>query len=198
MTNYSLTEIEAHCKKAARGAGYQWGEAEDLSKAVRWLCYNGQDGLQIVLNLLQKIDSRTDEYRPTPALFKGEHLAEVCGLSLGCTLSDRGADALNGMTVNTNLISPMIAIAVLGNSLHDCAMKVTTDDGTAFVSASYAEFDGTFDTTQSMQFEKLALSTKDTCKKITDITPGLWAAVNVYAHRTYVPATEESRLKGAG
>ena len=198
MPEYSLTEIEAHCKKAARGAGYEWGEADDLAKAVRWLCAYGQNGLQVLLTLLQDVDGRTEECRPTPALFKGEQQTEVCGLSLGCALADRGADALNGITIHANILCPMIAIAVLGNSLHDCSMKITTDNGIASISTSYAEFDGTFKTVKSMQFEKQALSSKDTLQRMTHVTAELWAAINVYTHRTYVPATEESRLKGAG
>ena len=198
MPNYSLTEIEAQSRKAARGAGYEWGEADDLSKGVRWLCANGHNGMQILLDLLHDIDGRTKECRPTPALFNGEYQAEVCGLSLGCTLSDRGADVLDGITINANILCPMIALAILGNSLHDTAMHVVTDHGTAVICISSAEFDGSFDTTQAMRFEKVALPVKLKREKMVHIETGLWAAVNVFAHRTYVPATEESRLKGAG
>lgn len=198
MPNYSLTEIETQSRKAARGAGYEWGEADDLSKGVRWLCANGQDGMRVLLSLLEDIDDRTYECRPTPALFNGERQAEVCGLSLGCTLSDRGADALDQITINANVLCPMIALAVLGNSLRDCAMRISTDDSTAVVFTSSAEFEGTFESTQTMRFEKVALPEKTEVSNMTHVDPELWAAVNVYAHRTYVPATEESRLKGAG
>jgi hypothetical protein len=198
MPNYSLTEIETQSRKAARGAGYVWGEADDLSKGVRWLCANGHDGMQILLGLLQDIDGRTDECRPTPALFRGEQQVEVCGLSLGCALSDRGAGTLDGITINANVLCPMIALAILGNSLRDCAIHVTTDSGTAIVSTSYASFGGTLENTQTMRFEKVELPDSTTSEKMTHVDPELWSAVNVYAHRTYVPATEESRLKGAG
>jgi hypothetical protein len=144
------------------------------------------------------IEGRTNECRPPPALFKSENQAEVCGLSLGCALSDRGADALDGITINANILCPMIALAILGNSLHDFAMRVTTDNGAAEICTSFAKFDGQFDQAQSMQFEKTSLPKSSTCQKMTNIEPDLWAAVNVFAHRTYVPATEESRLKGAG
>ena len=33
----SLPEIDALCLKAARGAGYSWGVAEEASFAARWL-----------------------------------------------------------------------------------------------------------------------------------------------------------------
>lgn len=39
--SFALNEIEATAKRATRGAGYDWGLAEDASKAVRWLCARG-------------------------------------------------------------------------------------------------------------------------------------------------------------
>ena len=32
-TVYSLSELEAHAKKAVRGAGFAWGYAEEAAKA---------------------------------------------------------------------------------------------------------------------------------------------------------------------
>lgn len=41
---WSLIEVEALSKKAAKGAGYSWGEAEDAARAVRWLEARGLGG----------------------------------------------------------------------------------------------------------------------------------------------------------
>ncbi|NND22495.1 MAG: DUF3726 domain-containing protein, partial [Silicimonas sp.] len=41
--SYSLNEVEATAKKAARGAGYPWGLAEEAAKATRWLCAHDID-----------------------------------------------------------------------------------------------------------------------------------------------------------
>lgn len=42
--SWSLIEVEALAKKAAKGAGYSWGEAEDAARAVRWLEARGLGG----------------------------------------------------------------------------------------------------------------------------------------------------------
>lgn len=42
--SWSLVEVEALAKKAAKGAGYSWGEAEDAARAVRWLEARGLGG----------------------------------------------------------------------------------------------------------------------------------------------------------
>ena len=50
--SYSLNEMEATAKRAARGAGYSWGLAEEASKATRWLCTQGLDGAAELAHVL--------------------------------------------------------------------------------------------------------------------------------------------------
>lgn len=54
--SWSLIEVEALSKKAAKGAGYSWGEAEDAAKAVRWLEARGLDGASALVNHLSASD----------------------------------------------------------------------------------------------------------------------------------------------
>lgn len=152
MTHYSLTEIEAHCRKAARGAGYEWGEAEEMAKAVRWLCSHGVNGATECLTLLELVDGNCADYRATLDTLQGNHEGAVCGLSLGCALSDRGLETL---PEGIDIIAPMIAKGVM-----------RADVGSA--------------------------------APVTEISDAIWKALNGFAHRTYVPSTEESRMKGAG
>ena len=53
LRHYTLSEIDALCKKAAKGSNYSWGEAEEVGKASRWLSMYGVCGAEIVLNLLR-------------------------------------------------------------------------------------------------------------------------------------------------
>ena len=152
MTNYSLTEIETHCRKAARGAGYEWGETEEMGKAVRWLCANGVKGAEQCLTLLKAVDGNCTGHRATLDTLQGIHNGSVCGLSLGCSLADRGLDTL---PEGLDIIAPMIAKGVM-----------RTDLGGA--------------------------------SPVTEISDATWKALNGFAHRTYVPSTKESRMKGAG
>lgn len=171
MTNYSLTEIETHTRKAARGAGYHWGEAEELGKAVRWLCAAGFDGATEVLELLQAVEGQVDKYRPNAGLMGGEPQQELCGLSLGCALADLGAGAFTENITTPNILNPLITYAIICNA-HNAVDK-----------HGLVEFLG------------LKIQTAD---PMTQVTTHTWGALNVFVMRTYVPATEESRLKGAG
>ncbi len=152
MTNYALIEIETHCRKAARGAGYHWGEAEEMAKAVRWLCANGVNGAEQCLTLLETVDGNCADHRATLDTLQGIHKGSVCGLSLGCALADRKLDTL---PEGLDIIAPMIAKGVMRADLGNAA-------------------------------------------PVTEISDAIWKALNGFAHRTYVPSTEESRLKGAG
>ncbi len=152
MTNYALVEIETHCRKAARGAGYEWGEAEEMAKATRWLCANGVNGAEQCLTLLEAVDGNCADYRATLDTLKGTHKGAVCGLSLGCALSDRRLDTL---PEGIDIIAPLIAKGVMRANVGKAA-------------------------------------------PVTEISDAVWKALNSLAHRTYVPSTEESRLKGAG
>jgi hypothetical protein len=152
MTNYSLTEIETHCRKATRGAGYEWGEAEEMAKAVRWLCTHGVNGAEQCLTLLNAVDGNCAAYRANADTLKGTHEGAVCGLSLGCALADHGLDSL---PEGIDIIAPMIAKGVMRADVGSTA-------------------------------------------PVTEISDAVWKALNGFAHRTYVPSTEESRMKGAG
>ncbi|MGB5868640.1 MAG: DUF3726 domain-containing protein [Albidovulum sp.] len=50
---YSQSEIEALGIKAARGAGYDWGMAEEAGMAARWLAHEGLPGPKLLLACLQ-------------------------------------------------------------------------------------------------------------------------------------------------
>ncbi len=168
MPCYSLTEIEVHCRKAARGAGYQWGEADELGKATRWLCSMGINGPIHVLDMLEQVDGNCSDLRPTSAILNGTETKEICGLSLGCTLADRGGKLGD---ISVHIIGPMIAYAIVGNALKD------------------------------VDLDALAARLKIkviTGEPHTNIDTETWTKLNKFAHRTYVPSTEESRLKGAG
>ena len=56
LVRLSLPEIESLVVKAARGAGYNWGIAEEAGFAVRWLARTGLPGPEILLAHLQEFD----------------------------------------------------------------------------------------------------------------------------------------------
>ena len=171
MPRYSLTEIETHTRKAARGAGYHWGEAEELGKAVRWLCAAGFDGVAEVLELLHAVDGQVDKYRPNAGLLKGEPQQKLCGLSLGCALADRAVQAFTENITTSDIMNPLITYGIICNAHEDT------------------------DRPALAEFLELKVQAADLMAVVKTQT---WNALNAFVMRTYVPATKESRLKGAG
>ena len=49
---FALNEIEAMAKGAARGAGFDWGIAEETGQSVRWLAARGLPGPELLIKTL--------------------------------------------------------------------------------------------------------------------------------------------------
>ena len=56
---FALNEIEAMAKGAARGAGFDWGIAEETGKSVRWLAARGLPGPELLIKTLKRSESTT-------------------------------------------------------------------------------------------------------------------------------------------
>jgi hypothetical protein len=58
---FSLNEVEAMGKRAARGAGRDWGIAEEAGKAARWLTARGLPGPELLAELLTRNEGKSYE-----------------------------------------------------------------------------------------------------------------------------------------
>ncbi|WP_347311286.1 DUF3726 domain-containing protein [Defluviimonas sp. SAOS-178_SWC] len=87
---YSRNEIEALSMKAARGAGMNWGLAEEAGFAAGWLAAQGLDGAGALLALFDA--ARQDDKGRSPVIEDGIWRAPgadgLCPIALGAALSD--------------------------------------------------------------------------------------------------------------
>ena len=187
--SFSLNEVEATARKATRGAGYPWGIADEAGKAVRWLCANGVDGCGALIGLLQMVDGRDFE------TLKGGPF--LCPLLAGCSYADHGKQGAQMAAVAMPvLLLPFIASLAGSKAIKIqliCTGGVATIDGDRL--CRQGDFPDLSDCIirQSHDFGRPNGRTSR-----AEPDPEYWAILNAYAHRTYAPATEESRLKGAG
>lgn len=202
--NLSLNEIEATAKRAARGAGYPWGLAEEAGKATRWLCSRDLDGCRALTELLERIDGQNiagwlPQTGSEPWTARGGIL---CPLATGAAISDRahelgGKDIRLGAVAVPVFLAPFAALlarefekpveVVLGDLVLCTDGELLSSSGappSSSVGASIC-IGGTIDQPYSHRLR-------------ADPDANDWAALLAFAHRTYAPATEESRLKGAG
>ncbi len=193
----SLGELQALVSKAARGAGRSFGMAEEAGRAARWLTERGGNGAGAVARLLELTDG-ADMARLSPELpgmtCRGR---AMCPLILGAYLSDTGR-------LPEGPVGPVLEPLILAPFLAD----LTGVDG---VRADWGEgaFGITGDgdltgETGSAAARVLTLSagalpgTAHGRRRRARVVPPAYTILMTLAARTYAPATEESRARGAG
>ncbi len=202
--NPSMNEIEATARKAARGAGYTWGLAEEAGKATRWLCSNGVDGCGALAGLLGRIDGK-DLAVWSPQI-KGEIWSAqggtLCPLVTGAALSDRAHEIGARGVVLDAVEAPIILapFAALLAAEFKRPVEIHVGDMVLCTDGTFLSFEGTPPRVASgaqICVGGTVNAPNKTCQRAV-VDPKDWATLSAFAHRTYAPATEESRLKGAG
>jgi hypothetical protein len=208
---FSLNEIEATGKRAARGAGLDWGIAEEAGKAARWLTAHGLPGPELLAELLTQNEGKSYA-ELVPVSVEGVWQAKsgrLCPLIAGAALSDRAAEVAAGRAFEFGpiafplLLAPYAAsVARLrGAAIELCwpgvTLTISPGDGLAVVGDIAAV---TARTTESVHCRP---GQKDTVTPPAG-QPGravdaeTWSRLSAFAHRTFAPATEASRIAGAG
>ncbi len=212
MTERSLGEVSALVKRAVRGAGYDWGVCEDCAAAACWLIGCGLEGIQVLAAFL----SRGDAGNSTPGALRISNLQLISAenrnlnpLYAGTALTDHCHLIVENRAFTvTNLGSPLLTAGFIG--AHGAASGrrylVTWGEVTMIGGA-----DGGL-----LQGEPVDLLTASTvkliCKRAAEEVPlpgskpvsrpsinsDDWAFLEALAGRTYAPATDASRMSGAG
>lgn len=208
--SFSLNEIEAMSKKAARGSGLSWGIAEEAGKAVRWLASHNLPGARALVDLLalnETAAGRTAAPMALENLWAAPNGATLCPLRTGAALSDC-ADQLPeqpialGQIAYPVLLAPFAAWAAVHLGKPVCVSWGTTRIQSDGVGLRIDDPDTTLTVPSVAQVS---------CSQADDITANFtqptqrgsvdaktWNQLNEFAHRTYAPATEASRMLGAG
>lgn len=207
----SLNEIEAMGKRAARGAGLSWGLAEEAGKAARWLTVRGYPGVEQLADILTRNDKQNyPELAPVDVdgIWQAP-VGRLCPLITGAALCDRAAEIADGRVIELGetaqplLLAPYVAGAV---KLTGVAMSIGWDDMVMTLTPEGVALDGN-------QNALTAKSTDNLCCRHVEqpgapitlvnappvaIDDATWSRLAAFAQRTFAPATEASRLSGAG
>lgn len=201
--NLSLNEVEALARKAARGAGYPWGLAEEAARATRWLCAHDVDGCRELAGLLAASDGADLRDRaPVPGNAWAARGGRLCPIATGAALSDRAGSLGEAGLRFENVVHPVMLVPFAGQ----CARQrgtvialswegvVATTDGTGLCLAG-----ATAATVASVTLTTGAeLGHRRSRRSRASPDPSCYRDLHAFACRTYAPATDESRLKGAG
>ncbi|NIZ60223.1 DUF3726 domain-containing protein [Sedimentitalea sp. CY04] len=207
--SYSLNEIEALSKRAARGAGLDWGVAEEASKATRWLCAQDFDGCRLLSSVLSECQTESKRLQ-APQSLSGEwrgQLRTLCPIQTGTALSDCAAQVASDGVEIRDLSNPLFIlpfVAAVARLAKTCLLvtwegaTITTDGNTVDLQLSvettpYVE---RADRLVIAQTAPMTMPTKLPCR--ANPRSQNWHDLNALAALTYAPATETSRRLGAG
>lgn len=202
--SFSLNEVEATAKKAVRGAGYPWGLAEEAAKATRWLCARDVDGCAALARVLTRFDG-TDAFSipidTEEAIWKAQ-TGMLCPIATGAALSDRAAVmGLDGVRIGDVAEPIMLApFAALCAQQLETIVTVAWTDAVASTDGDQLGVEGSPKASAKHVAVRTGGVVNRPNRRTTRAIPAAkaWDTLNRFAHRTYAPATEESRLKGAG
>ncbi|MGI9368351.1 MAG: DUF3726 domain-containing protein [Ruegeria sp.] len=202
--NLSLNEIEATAKRAARGAGYPWGLAEEAAKATRWLCSRDVDGCSVLAGHLEHFDG-AGLANLSPSLDNRVWSAvdgTLCPISTGATLSDF-AHRIADSDIQLGQITQPVFLAPFAALLARHTKKTVTvewQDGGLSTDGDQISLKGTVPKAAPWATVRVGgqVDTPNQHCHRAQPHPDTWARLGEFAHRTYAPATEESRRKGAG
>jgi hypothetical protein len=200
----SLNEIEATILKAARGAGMEWGLAEEAAQAVRFLARRGIRFEAAFLHLCEAAPWRADIVLDAASLRPRDAEAWLCPIRVGACLSDlTGALPLRiERVLQPLLLLPFAARldAPAALAWEDVGLTVRTSEIAARLDDAPVIWPDRAETVAVVTGGALA-STEPKGASFTggaEIDRTVWAKLQVFEKCTYVPASLRSRALGAG
>ncbi|BCM22380.1 DUF3726 domain-containing protein [Mesorhizobium sp. J8] len=184
MIDLSLNEVETLSAKAARGAGFSWGLAEDIGRAARRIAVEDDNWGIAMLSLAENAQSLDP---PDPARAAGWRRGEadkpaqtpLCPIRTAALLLDDPLPASALPLAISNVGLPIWLDAMLRRSA-----MVVRPIGPAMRADVVVELRAEIG--QPITGRRGAIDERTL------------AALNCFAARTYVPESERSRMRGAG
>ena len=197
--SWSLGETAALATKAARGAGMPWGLADETGVAVSWLHAHGIPGLAALCRYLKWRDNGiVTQWPDRPA-----GAACYCPIALGTAYMD-GAIPLTlatGTIREPVLMLPFIAKRNTGQpmqvDLGDMSIHLSKD-GFCSPYLNTALLISQANCTINHATDTAAMAPNELTQRVPSYFFGCVAVLNEFAKKTYAPATDESRMAGAG
>ncbi|MFI4996651.1 MAG: DUF3726 domain-containing protein [Hyphomicrobiales bacterium] len=206
----SLNEIETTVLKAARGAGMEWGLAEEAARAASSLARLGLAWETPLLGVLESAPWRTPPVLDGMRLRPGSADAWLCPIRSGAFISDLGEDA---PAIIERVLFPILLLPFAaprqGELAREPARELAWDGVTVRLEAgTVAIAPPRARSLDAARADEVALRPARIARKGEApqrglpagvvVAAGRWAELQGYEARTYVPASTKSRLRGAG
>lgn len=215
MNDYSLNETASRARLAAKGAGYDWGLADEVYRSVFWLIRYNLPAPLMLNKLLSHYQTSADVEQSMPSIIELTYKARgswLCPILLGCAMTDHidniNADAkvyIYELKCPLLLLPFIAEIAIKLDRVVvvniDAHLMATDGKQVQFSSAEVSQLDHvkngqlTFVSRAEFNFdvaEALPMHSR------VNIDSATWDALDAFARNTYAPATDASRNLGAG
>jgi len=192
----SFNELKSMSKGAARGAGFSWGHAEEVSFATVWLAKNGFDAAEDLINLLE------NDMIYSPADIDDDIWTNKNGdldpIKSGAALLDLN---IKRSIVLEDVFLPCFLIPFVAHLPNSILIQANN--------FSALSINGMVDVNvENLPYRSEVLILSETSDNINivqkhiskrcEIADDVWSRLEEFTYRTYAPATEESRVLGAG
>jgi hypothetical protein len=204
----SLNEVEMLATRATRGAGHDWGRADETGRAARWLARSGFGWDRILRDLLE----RTGTDQPAHEIGSTRLVPAVAGSMIspivaGCWLLDRTRRAAGPLqlydVVQPVMIAPFAARAA-GLSQRNATLLCGEISLPLAATGDVASIE-MFEMLDACDAATLTFAWSDHTfrparrrRRRSSAAPDHWNVLTALAARTYVAASEASRMAGAG
>lgn len=214
----SLNELDGLVRKAARGAGLAWGQAEEAGKGAWHLAALGHDPTPALTDLLETHDRAglATGIDAEGAVWRAADGRDLSALLAGPALSDFAFALGRGTTLTLlRLLYPVLLLPFLMWVARDLNRPVTLRAGNArwtvnpvgglsVALSELAAIQGPLTVQAGPARDSaepqgsLPAGEPASCWPGLEVDPAVWARLERLAARTYVPASEQSRARGAG
>jgi Protein of unknown function (DUF3726) len=203
----SRNEIESLALKASRGAGMSWGLAEEASIAAGWLAEHALPWAGTLAALLAQAHNTSAPQVEGPAITPSRPGTRLCPIVTGALLSDLGQSAAPLQI--RDLLAPLWLVPFLASwagpltrlSWGDVHLLIAQDSVAGMATSGAATLASAFADRVTITPEPLGrmpASAPRCASSGYDVPDDAWRALQQLEHRTYVPASTQSRLAGAG
>ncbi len=183
----SFNEVESQATKAARGAGLPWGLAEDAGRAARQLAAWGQDWSAALIELLCSPEG-------------GERLRRVAYL-VDLVSANRAGSVIVG-EVDPSWAVPLLALAAHARrdflTLRWAGHQIVTGFPGGPSPERPIGSPGNVVLEIEIGGHAARIGQRALPPTRARVPASRWREIDAFAARTYVPASAESRLAGAG
>ncbi|WP_164548679.1 DUF3726 domain-containing protein [Mesorhizobium sp. M7D.F.Ca.US.005.01.1.1] len=192
MIELSFNEVETLSAKAARGAGFSWGLAEDIGRAARALAADGQDWGSAMLSLVE--NARSFE---APDLIRAARWYEGKGEGEGGANIAAGKPLCPAKTAALLLDHPPPADA-MPLTILDVGLPVWLDAMLRRSAMRLAHVPALSVSRADVVIEHRSGIGQPRAGSRRAVEQQTLVALNSFAAKTYVPESERSRVRGAG